>query len=164
MANEDHRENHHPSHRPDYLSFGCPAQHDGKIAETNLHGYRSGAMADIFLSYASHDRKGVRALVEALEREGWSVFWDRDIPLGTTWRKILDEELSAARCIVVAWTKTSVGRRWVIEEAEEVHAPLNVSLKPGKYTISVGQGSPTKRREVKLKPGEQKTERFDLSR
>ena len=47
------------------------------------------------------------------------MFWDREIPLGKTWRQVLDEELSAARCVVVVWTKTSVGRRWVIEEAEE---------------------------------------------
>lgn len=76
-------------------------------------------MADIFLSYADHDRKTIRPLVRAFEQEGWSVFWDREIPLGKTWRQVLDEELSAARCVVVVWTKTSVGRRWVIEEAEE---------------------------------------------
>lgn len=76
-------------------------------------------MADIFLSYADHDRKTIRPLVRALEQEGWSVFWDREIPLGKTWRQVLDEELLSARCVVVVWTETSVGRRWVIEEAEE---------------------------------------------
>ena len=76
-------------------------------------------MADIFLSYADHDRKAIRPLVRAFEQEGWSVFWDREIPLGKTWRQVLDDELSAARCVVVVWTQASVGRRWVIEEAEE---------------------------------------------
>jgi hypothetical protein len=76
-------------------------------------------MADIFLSYASDDIRAIRPLVKALEREGWTVFWDREIPLGKTWRQILDEQLSEARCVVVVWTKTSVARRWVIEEAEE---------------------------------------------
>jgi hypothetical protein len=76
-------------------------------------------MADIFLSYADRDRKTIRPLVRAFEQEGWSVFWDREIPLGKTWRQVLDEELLAARCVVVVWTETSVGRRWVIEEAEE---------------------------------------------
>lgn len=91
----------------------------GKIAHPKARGYRSGAMADIFLSYADPDLKTIRPLIRALEQEGWSVFWDREIPLGKTWRQVLDEELSAARCVVVVWTKTSVDRRWVIEEAEE---------------------------------------------
>ena len=76
-------------------------------------------MADIFLSYASHDLKAIRPLVRALEQEGWSVFWDREIPLGKTWRELLDQEMSTARCVIVVWTETSVHRRWVLEEADE---------------------------------------------
>ena len=34
-------------------------------------------MADIFVSYASDDRDRVQSLVEALEAEGWTVWWDR---------------------------------------------------------------------------------------
>ena len=43
-------------------------------------------------------------------------------------------------------------------------APLkNASLKPGRYKISVGQGTPSKGRTVRLHPGQRKTVRFDLS-
>lgn len=76
-------------------------------------------MADIFLSYASHDLKTILPLARALKQEGWSVFWDREIPLGKTWRQVLDQEMLAARCVIVVWTRTSVDRRWVLEEAEE---------------------------------------------
>jgi TPR repeat protein len=68
------------------------------------------------------------------------------------------EQRAKLRVTVLPW-----GNVWV-NGKYGTRAPLNVSLKPGKYTIGVGQGSPTKRREVKLKPGEQKTEHFDLSR
>jgi len=51
-------------------------------------------MSDIFLSYASEDRERVRPLAEALSRQGWDVWWDRDIPPGQTWR---NSSLSEAR-------------------------------------------------------------------
>jgi len=75
-------------------------------------------MSDIFLSYASEDRERVRPLVEALTRQGWSVFWDRNIPGGRTWQELLEEELEAACSLVVVWSEISVKRQWVIEEAD----------------------------------------------
>jgi len=44
-------------------------------------------MSDIFLSYASEDRARVLGLVKALEAQGWTVFWDRMIPAGKTFRR-----------------------------------------------------------------------------
>jgi hypothetical protein len=43
-------------------------------------------MADIFISYAREDSQSVQRLATALERTGRSVFWDRIIPPGLTWR------------------------------------------------------------------------------
>lgn len=76
-------------------------------------------MSDIFLCYASEDRKRLRLLVEALNQEGWSVSWDRTIPGGKTWQEVLEELLGTARSLVVVWSKNSINRKWVIEEAEE---------------------------------------------
>lgn len=39
-------------------------------------------MADVFLSYAREDLDIARQIAGALEREGWSVFWDRRTPPG----------------------------------------------------------------------------------
>jgi len=75
-------------------------------------------MADIFISYASEDRSRVEQLAKALEDQGWSVFWDRTIPAGKTWRQVIGEALETARSVIVAWSKTSVDSRWVQEEAD----------------------------------------------
>jgi hypothetical protein len=76
-------------------------------------------MADIFVSYTREDEPRVRHLVSAFEARGWSVFWDRHIPAGSTWRSHIGAALDAARCIVVFWSPHSVASDWVSEEADE---------------------------------------------
>jgi hypothetical protein len=76
-------------------------------------------LADIFISYASDDRARVKPLADALGKKGWSVWWDRTIPAGRTFDEVIDEELSAARSVIVVWTSSSVKRNWVLEEAED---------------------------------------------
>ena len=57
-------------------------------------------------------------LATAIERAGWSVFWDRKVPGGLSWRQFIGDELQRARCVISAWTTASVESEWVIEEAE----------------------------------------------
>lgn len=75
-------------------------------------------MSDIFISYASDDRDRVLPLVHALEKTGWTIFWDRTIPAGKTWRQRMDAEIKACRAVLVVWTQQSVNSEWVLEEAE----------------------------------------------
>ena len=75
-------------------------------------------MTDIFISYAREDRPRVELLAKVLEDQGWTVFWDRTIPTGKTWRQVIGDALESARAVVVAWSKTSVNSRWVQEEAD----------------------------------------------
>jgi serine/threonine-protein kinase len=65
---------------------------------------------DVFVSYKAEDRARLRPLVDALEAEGFSVWWDAHIGGGSHWREDIQEHLDAAKCVVVAWTKRSVGR------------------------------------------------------
>lgn len=76
-------------------------------------------MSDIFVSYAREDEARIRPLVAAFEAEGWSVFWDRRIPAGSTWRSHIGAALQQAHCVVVAWSAHSVESQWVLEEADE---------------------------------------------
>lgn len=76
-------------------------------------------MADIFISYSREDQEKAGQLAAALEAKGWTVFWDQDIPPGKTWREYIGANLNAARCVIVAWSKSSVESYWVLEEADE---------------------------------------------
>ena len=75
-------------------------------------------MTDIFLSYAREDLEVAKALVTALETQQWSVFWDRHIPAGKSWREVLGRVLADVECVVVVWSQSSVKSDWVLEEAE----------------------------------------------
>jgi formylglycine-generating enzyme required for sulfatase activity len=76
-------------------------------------------MSDIFLSYASVDLLRIRPIIDALERHGWSVWWDRVILPGKTYDQVIEEALAASRCVIVVWSKASVASAWVRAEAEE---------------------------------------------
>jgi len=76
-------------------------------------------MADIFISYARKDVKAARQLAEVLEGRGWSVWWDRRIPTGRRFDEVIDEQLSAARCVVALWSESGVASHWVREEAAD---------------------------------------------
>jgi TIR domain len=75
-------------------------------------------MNDIFISYSRGDRPRAEMLANELKGQGWSVFWDLMIPTGKSFRKIITEELSQARCVIVLWSNTSVGSDWVLDEAD----------------------------------------------
>ncbi|MBX2921555.1 MAG: TIR domain-containing protein [Chitinophagaceae bacterium] len=74
-------------------------------------------MADIFLSYSSQDKSKVRLVAFALEKMGWSVWWDRKIVPGAMFDKVIEEELNQSRCVIVIWTQKSVASEWVMNEA-----------------------------------------------
>lgn len=68
-----------------------------------------GSAADIFISYKAEDRARLAPLVTALEAEGFSVWWDARIGGGANWRQEIEQHLDAAKCVIVAWSKGSVG-------------------------------------------------------
>ena len=76
-------------------------------------------MSDLFISYKAEDRARVRPLVDALEADGLSVWWDAHIGGGDEWRDTIARHLDEARCVIVVWSKRSVGPegRFVRDEA-----------------------------------------------
>ena len=76
-------------------------------------------MADIFISYAREDAARARQLATALESRGWSVWWDRHIPGGQPFGEHIQQQLDAARCIVVLWSKAALKSSFVRDEAAE---------------------------------------------
>ena len=61
-------------------------------------------MVDLFISYASEERERIRPFIEALEERGLSVWWDREIHLGSSWDEAIEHALEEARWIVPIWT------------------------------------------------------------
>src|SRR5262245_56170313 len=58
-------------------------------------------------------------IVQALEKNGVSVFWDRHISAGQKWDDLLVGSLASASCIVVAWSHNSICSEWVKRESSE---------------------------------------------
>ncbi|HEY7316475.1 MAG TPA: TIR domain-containing protein [Candidatus Binatia bacterium] len=74
-------------------------------------------MSDIFISYASEDRERAHKLANALQSQGWSVWWDRDIITGQSYDQVIERELNSAKSVVVLWSSHSVASEWVKNEA-----------------------------------------------
>lgn len=66
-------------------------------------------VTDVFVSYKAEDRTRLLPLISALDAEGFTVWWDAHIGGGTHWRDDIQEHLDSAKCVIVAWTKRSVG-------------------------------------------------------
>jgi serine/threonine-protein kinase len=76
-------------------------------------------MSDVFVSYKAEDRSRVQPLVQALEGDGLTVWWDARVGGGDAWRETIAEQLDSARCVVVVWSKRSTAPegRFVRDEA-----------------------------------------------
>lgn len=76
-------------------------------------------MPDVFVSYSRADQGRVRRIVEALEKQGWSVWWDPNIMPGERYAQTIDAELKSAKCVLAVWSELSAQSDWVQEEAED---------------------------------------------
>jgi len=90
-------------------------------------------VADVFVSYKTEDRKRVLPLVQALEADGLTVWWDAHIGGGDEWRDTIQQHLDEAKCVIVVWSKRSIGPEghFVRDEASRAqrrHAYLPVLI------------------------------------
>lgn len=113
------------------------------VASSDLPAVRgSGAillgaeMADVFISYSRADRLIAQYVADAMTDEGWSVWWDRDLSAGESFRHVIEVQLESARAVVVIWSNASVTSRWVVDEATEA-LKRNVL-----FPIAVGDARP----------------------
>jgi YD repeat-containing protein len=86
-------------------------EHEGRSEHSSGHG------GSVFISYAAEDRELTTRIAAYLTSHGWTVWWDRHIPLGMAFDEVIDQALRDADCAVVLWTKASVASRWVRAEA-----------------------------------------------
>jgi formylglycine-generating enzyme required for sulfatase activity len=74
-------------------------------------------MADVLISYKKEDFRIAERVVDALQTEGLSVWWDDDVTPKTAWDAELERQIAAAAAVVVLWTPRSVNSEWVRTEA-----------------------------------------------
>ena len=101
-------------------------------------------MADVFVSYKAEDRKRVQPLVQALQADGFSVWWDAQIGGGANWQKDIEEHLEAAKCVIVVWSKRSIGEdgHFVRDEArraQQRHVYIPVTIDKVKLPLGFGE-------------------------
>ncbi|MGQ0531652.1 MAG: toll/interleukin-1 receptor domain-containing protein [Caulobacteraceae bacterium] len=74
-------------------------------------------MADVFLSYAREDAARAEQVAKGLQAAGLDVFWDNEIPPGTTWADYIESKLTQCKALIVLWSEHSTKSQWVREEA-----------------------------------------------
>lgn len=76
-------------------------------------------MADVFVSYSRVNRDRIVSVSDNLEESGYSVWWDRALAPGDDYALLIEQQIDAAPCVVVAWSETARQSLWVRAEANE---------------------------------------------
>jgi hypothetical protein len=75
-------------------------------------------MVDVFISYSRTDLAAVTRLAEAVEAEGYDVWWDADLPPHLSYGDVITNKIGAAKAAIVVWSKESAASEWVRAEAD----------------------------------------------
>jgi TIR domain len=75
-------------------------------------------MSDVFLSYATPDRRAANLIAGRLQAASFSVWWDQQLLPGEQFDEAIGAALDAASCIVVLWSNASLKSDYVRDEAE----------------------------------------------
>lgn len=89
-------------------------RHDATAAQAKPA--RSGG-TDLFISYSQKDIAAVKSLADVLQQCGWSVWFDQKLKTGATFDRVIEQALTDASGVIVAWSKNSVNSDWVRAEA-----------------------------------------------
>jgi len=92
-----------------------------KVLQLRRQAPTPGSSSRVFVSYARADQPTVRRLVEALEAEGFEVWWDADVPPGEGWRDTIEAALDGAGCVIGCFSAQARGSEWVRLECTRGH-------------------------------------------
>lgn len=76
-------------------------------------------MADVFLSYGRSTVTQAGSIAAAVEQDGRSLWWDRRLAAGADYGSVIEREIAAAGCVLVAWSAAARDSLWVRAEANE---------------------------------------------
>lgn len=75
-------------------------------------------MADVFISFARADEQAVARIAKAIAAEGFEVWWDAELPAHRDYADVIEEEVAAARAVLVLWSEAAARSQWVRAEAD----------------------------------------------
>lgn len=75
-------------------------------------------MPDVFVSYARSTETAAQMVVEALRARGYDVWLDQQLPAHRAYADVIEEQLRAAKSVVVIWSADAARSEWVRSEAE----------------------------------------------
>ena len=75
-------------------------------------------MADVFVSYARNDQRWAARVAEHLFGAGFTVWWDTDLLPHNRFATVIEEQIRAARAVLVIWSEAAATSPWVRAEAE----------------------------------------------
>jgi TolB-like protein/tetratricopeptide (TPR) repeat protein len=74
-------------------------------------------LADVFISYAHTSRTQAQAAAAALRGAGYSVWHDDDLAVHREFTQAIEEQLAAAKAVLVIWSANAAKSAWVLSEA-----------------------------------------------
>ena len=75
-------------------------------------------MADVFISYSRENQAVVRLLADAVRREGYSLWWDDELPPHRSYGDVITEQIGEAKAAIVVWSQGAAASEWVRAEAD----------------------------------------------
>jgi len=75
-------------------------------------------MVDVFISYSRANQAMVRQLADAVKREGYSIWWDDELPPHLSYGDVITEKIGSARAAIVVWSQSAAQSEWVRAEAD----------------------------------------------
>jgi adenylate cyclase len=76
-------------------------------------------MTDVFVSYSRSDEPAAIKIAEALRSQGFEVWRDDEIPGHSTFSKVIEENLTSAKAVLVVWSAEAAQSDWVRAESDK---------------------------------------------
>jgi len=92
--------------------------HDVQKEEVLNRPDKGAGMADVVISYGRDQEPMAGTVARALEADGYSVWWDHDIPAHKAYATLIEEKFQAAKAVIVIWSSSAVKSEWVRAEAD----------------------------------------------
>jgi hypothetical protein len=93
-----------------FIVFSC------RLRRREVIRSRESGGSHIFISYSRSDVGYAKRLAEALEHEGFAVWNDNRISLGTSWPRVIQEQLDQSSAVIVLMTPRAYQSEWVQNE------------------------------------------------